>query len=55
MLFIFQERADNTSLRSDVTTNTSGKASSSITGDSLSISSGDTIHNYESGSVKVLQ
>ncbi|XP_066939890.1 ubiquitin carboxyl-terminal hydrolase 16 isoform X2 [Macrobrachium rosenbergii] len=48
-----QERADNTSLKSDITTNTSGKASSSLTGDSISISSGDTINNYEAGIVKV--
>ncbi|XP_066939893.1 ubiquitin carboxyl-terminal hydrolase 16 isoform X4 [Macrobrachium rosenbergii] len=47
------ERADNTSLKSDITTNTSGKASSSLTGDSISISSGDTINNYEAGIVKV--
>ncbi|XP_068236606.1 ubiquitin carboxyl-terminal hydrolase 16 isoform X11 [Palaemon carinicauda] len=47
------ERADNTSLRSDITTNTSGKASSSLTGDSISISSGDTINNYEAGMIKV--
>ncbi|XP_068236590.1 ubiquitin carboxyl-terminal hydrolase 16 isoform X3 [Palaemon carinicauda] len=48
-----KERADNTSLRSDITTNTSGKASSSLTGDSISISSGDTINNYEAGMIKV--
>ncbi|XP_042222250.1 ubiquitin carboxyl-terminal hydrolase 16-like [Homarus americanus] len=41
------ERADNISIRSDNTTNTSGKASSSITGDTFSISSGDTINNFD--------
>ncbi|XP_071524258.1 ubiquitin carboxyl-terminal hydrolase 16 isoform X2 [Panulirus ornatus] len=43
------ERADNVSLKSDNTTNTSGKASSSINGDTLSISSGDTVNNFDTG------
>ncbi|KAG0728372.1 Ubiquitin carboxyl-terminal hydrolase 16 [Chionoecetes opilio] len=40
------ERADNASLRS-YTTNTSGKCSSAATGDNFSISSGETVGNYD--------
>ncbi|XP_063848820.1 ubiquitin carboxyl-terminal hydrolase 16-like [Scylla paramamosain] len=40
------ERADNVSLRSD-NTNTSGKASSTATGDTCSISSGETVGNFD--------
>lgn len=44
-----QDKADNASLRSDNTTNSgnSGKASSTATGDTFSISSGETVGNYD--------
>ncbi|XP_069954284.1 ubiquitin carboxyl-terminal hydrolase 16 isoform X5 [Cherax quadricarinatus] len=45
------ERADITSLRSDNTINTTGKASN-ITGDTFSISSGDTINNFDIGTME---
>ncbi|XP_042876123.1 ubiquitin carboxyl-terminal hydrolase 16-like isoform X7 [Penaeus japonicus] len=46
------EKAETTSVKSDKSTNTSGIASSCVTGDSLSISSGDTINNFEGGTAE---
>nr|XP_045592831.1 ubiquitin carboxyl-terminal hydrolase 16-like isoform X3 [Procambarus clarkii] len=40
-------KADSTSFKSDHTTNTSGRASSCRTGDNFSISSGETINNFD--------
>lgn len=51
-LFCVKEKAETTSVKSDKSTNTSGIASSCVTGDSLSISSGDTINNFEGGTAE---